>query len=117
MKTREDVANLLVEVLIGMEFQQAYERVSQEVNWLREQGQKEYAHDEQNALANFDRTGEDTETSPFKVLWIFMKKHSDGVLAWINGHRSQREDVRGRINDLIVYLILLRAMIDREEEK
>ena len=102
MKTRKDVAELM-------------DRVFKDCQGTREQGQKEYAHDEQNALANFERTGKDLGIPREKVLWIFMKKHLDGVLAWINGHRSQREDVRGRIKDVIVYLILLWAMVEDDE--
>jgi hypothetical protein len=50
------------------------------------------------------------------VWYTYANKHWDGVLAWINGHRSQREDIRGRILDLIVYLILLWAMVDDEND-
>lgn len=104
MKTREDVRLLM-------------DRVFAELQETREAGQKEYAHDESNALANFERTGKDLGIAREKVLYIFAKKHWDGVLAWINGHRSQREDVRGRIKDMIVYLVLLWAMADDEEDQ
>jgi hypothetical protein len=46
------------------------------------------------------------------VLWVYARKHIDGIVAYLQGHKSQREDVRGRINDLIVYCIILRAMIE-----
>ena len=51
------------------------------------------------------------------VLWIFLKKHMDGITAYIKGHKSQREDVRGRIKDAIVYLMLLWAMVEERDEK
>ena len=82
----------------------------------RDAGQKEYAHDEDNVFANFDRTGRDLELHSSKVLMVFLKKHFDGICAWIKGHKSQREDVRGRIKDAIVYLMLLWAMIERESD-
>ncbi len=75
---------------------------------------KEYAHDEGNALANFERGGADLAIPREKVWYVYANKHWDGVLAWINGHRSHREDVRGRIMDLIVYLVLLWAMADND---
>lgn len=103
MKTRNDVAVLMAAVF-------------DECQITRGEGQKEYAHDEQNALANFERTGADLSVSREKVWYIFAKKHWDGVLSWINGHKSQREDVRGRLKDLIVYLVLLWAMVDDGEE-
>lgn len=104
MKTREDVARLMDEVF-------------KECQATRDAGQKEYAHDDENALANFERTGAELAVAREKVWYIFAKKHWDGVLAWINGHRSQREDVRGRLKDLIVYLILLWAMVNDDEER
>ena len=102
MKTRADVAKLMSEVFADCQK-------------TREAGQKEYAHDEENALRNFEQTGLDLGIPREKVLYIFAKKHWDGVLAWINGHRSQRENVRGRIKDIIVYLILLWSMVDDDE--
>jgi len=97
--TREEVANLM-------------EKVFQECQKLREAGQKEYAHDLENAFANFERLGRSLELSREKILMVYLLKHLDGIGAWVNGHRSQREDVRGRINDSIVYLILLRGMAE-----
>jgi hypothetical protein len=99
MKTRADVAKLMDEVFAQCQA-------------TRDAGQKEYAHDEGNALRNFEQTGAELQIPREKVWYIFAKKHWDGVLAWINGHRSQREDVRGRIKDMIVYLVLLWAMVD-----
>ncbi len=86
-----------------------------EIQKLREEGQKEYAHDEENALANFDRQAEEMDINPEQVLWVYAMKHRDGIAAHIKGHTSQREDIRGRINDLIVYLFLLRGMIERRD--
>jgi len=87
-----------------------------ECNDLRGAGQEEYAHHLSNAFANFDRLAEDLGMDRKMVLWVYAMKHRDGIAAYIKGHKSQREDVRGRINDLIVYLCLLRGMIDEEEE-
>lgn len=86
--------------------------VVQEIGFLREAGQKEYAHDLDDAFANFRRIADDLDLDPEEVLWTYAMKHRDGILAHIRGHESQREDVRGRINDLIVYLILLRGMVE-----
>lgn len=102
MKSRSDVQLLM-------------EAVFRECSETRAAGQKEYAHREENALDNFDSEAEDLQIDRKKVWAIFAGKHWRGIRAYINGHKSQREDVRGRIKDLIVYLILLWAMIDDEE--
>jgi len=82
---------------------------------LREQGQKEYAHKVDNSFRNFEALASELELDRKFVLWIYFRKHVDGIKAYITGHKSQREDVRGRINDAIVYLCLLRGMLDEEE--
>jgi len=82
---------------------------------MHKEGQKEYAHDEDNVFANFDRIANQTNTDKKFVLWIYLMKHIDGIASYINGHKSQREDVRGRITDALVYLIILWAMINEDE--
>ena len=84
---------------------------------LREAGQKEYAHDDGNAFANFEADAEAYGVSREIMLLVFGGKHWRGIQSWARGHRSQRENVRGRINDLIVYLCLLRGMVEEMEER
>lgn len=83
-----------------------------EVVVTREQGQKEYARTKDDVFANFKKIAKDLDTSKEKVLLTYLLKHKDGVVSWANGHKSQREDVRGRIKDMIVYLMLLWGMIE-----
>jgi hypothetical protein len=97
--TREEFAVLLDTI-------QADERA------VREAGQKEYAHDESNAFANFERWGKALNLTREQVLLVYAAKHWDGIVAWVNGHRSQREDVRGRLKDLRMYLALLWGMVE-----
>lgn len=97
------------------------EQMSLEMDYVFEQcrkmraaGQKEYAHAEDNAFANFERVAERTNLDRKVVLLVYGEKHIDGIHSYVQGHKSQREDVTGRIYDLIVYMCLLHGMI-REE--
>ena len=81
----------------------------------RTEGQKEYAQDEDNCFANFERIAELQGLKREQVLLTYLLKHIDGIMSYVKGHKSQREDVRGRITDAIVYLTLLWGMIDQEE--
>ena len=81
----------------------------------RDSGQEEYAHDQKNVFANFERVGNLLHVNKEKVLMTYLLKHIDGIAAYTNGLKSQREDVRGRITDAIVYLSLLWAMVDHNE--
>ena len=85
------------------------------VEGTRDEGQKEYAQDIENVFANFERVGEQLTIDRQQVLWVYLYKHIDGIASFIKGHKSQREDVRGRIVDVIVYLTLLWGMIDEDE--
>lgn len=81
----------------------------------REQGQNEYAKSEEDVLANFKRIANWQGRSQEDILMTYMLKHIDGILAHVNGHTSQRENVRGRITDVMVYCMLLWAMVEDAE--
>ena len=85
-----------------------------EVVQTREEGQKEYARTQNDVFANFKRVAKDLDSTPEKVLLTYFLKHKDGIVSWANGHTSQREDVRGRIKDAIVYLMLLWGMVEEK---
>jgi len=85
-----------------------------QVNEAREAGQQEYAHDQDNIFANFDRVGSLLSIGSEKTLMVYLLKHIDGITAYLDGLKSQREDVRGRIKDAIVYLMLLWAMVEEK---
>jgi hypothetical protein len=89
--------------------------ILKEVVVTRDSGQKEYAHNDDDVFANFNRVAHLLEEDRKKVLMTYMLKHIDGIAAYVKGHKSQREDVTGRITDCIVYLTLLWGMIKEED--
>lgn len=91
------------------------ESIFKQLRAVREDGQKEYAHQDDRPFRNFETLAEELDRPREEMLWVFLKKHLDGILAYIKGHKSQREDVRGRLKDAIMYLIILWAMIDEDQ--
>lgn len=91
------------------------QQMFEEESAARTAGQKEYASGSENAFLNFETLAKELNLDRKMILWVFFRKHVDGIRAYINGHKSQREDVRGRIKDARVYLALLRGMIEEEE--
>ena len=89
--------------------------IIKEVTLVRNEAQKEYAHDKEDVFANFNRVANLLEEDRKKVLMTYMLKHIDGIAAYVKGHKSQREDVTGRITDCMVYLMLLWGMIEEED--
>ena len=83
-----------------------------EIKEMHIAGQKEYAMDQDNVFANFERIAEQTGFDKKMVLWIYLMKHIDGIASYLKGHKSQREDVEGRLTDAIVYLCILWGMVE-----
>ena len=80
-----------------------------EIKETRASGQAEYARTDTDVLANFKRIGKTLNMDPDKVIAVYLLKHIDGVISYIDGHQSQREAVTGRLTDIIVYCCLLWA--------
>tara|TARA_R100000231_G_C5294789_1_gene155730 strand:- start:232 stop:675 length:444 start_codon:yes stop_codon:yes gene_type:complete len=97
------------------EHNELLEDIFEKVRTVRIAGQKEYAHDKDNCFANFERIAKLQGLSRETILMTYLFKHIDGVQSYIKGHKSQREDVRGRIVDIIVYLTLLWGMADQDD--
>ena len=97
------------------EHNELLEDIFDKVRTVRIAGQKEYAHDKDNCFANFERIARLQGLSRETVLMTYLFKHIDGIQSYIKGHKSQREDVRGRIVDIIVYLTLLWGMADQDD--
>ena len=97
------------------QMQKVMTKIVKEITKTRESGQKEYAHDTDNVFANFERVGSTLDIPREKVLMIYLLKHIDGIVSYIDGHKSQRENVTGRITDAIVYLMLLWGMCEDTE--
>ena len=89
--------------------------IFEQVELVHTEGQKEYAMDEDNIFANFQRISNQTGLDQKMVLWVYLMKHIDGIASHIKGHRSQREEVQGRLTDAIVYLCILWGMIVTED--
>tara|TARA_R110002167_G_scaffold232838_1_gene438042 strand:- start:64 stop:450 length:387 start_codon:yes stop_codon:yes gene_type:complete len=87
------------------------------VKLMHTEGQKEYAMTEDNVFANFERIANQTGFDREMVLWVYLMKHIDGIASYLKGHKSQREDVTGRLTDAIVYLCILWGMIEEEDYK
>ena len=88
-----------------------------EVLKTRDDGNIPYHHDTDNVFANFERSSNLLDIPREKALMIFLLKHIDGISAYVKGHKSQRESVKGRITDAIVYLCLFRGMVEDGQSK
>ena len=81
----------------------------------------EYAGDD-DRLANFRRNGVDQDL-PMETVWrVYAAKHWDAIGQYIkdirnNVARKRMESISGRVDDLIVYLLLFKAMVVERDRR
>ena len=70
----------------------------------------EYAGND-NAFANFERLSTSLGLTREQVLMVYLTKHLDGINNWVKTRKEFSEPIEGRIEDAILYLHLLHAMV------
>ena len=92
--------------------------IEEAVNQIKKLGDLkggEYAGDV-DRLANFRRNGKDLNL-PMEVIWrVYAAKHWDALGTYITDilsgtKRTRLEGIDGRVDDLLVYLILFKCML------
>src|SRR5690606_34800971 len=92
--------------------EQTFERIRE----LTASKGEEYSRDE-DQLANFKRGAKDADISPRQVWVVFFNKHIDAIKTWVRDGKEGSEPIEGRIDDAILYLILLKAIVVEYKEK
>jgi hypothetical protein len=87
-----------------------FERTMAEVISLRKAKAVDYSEPD-DAFLVVRRVARETGVEPEQVLHIFMTKHYDAVRKYLIHPGQTTEPIEARINDLIVYLILIKAML------
>lgn len=72
---------------------------------------KAYSAGQRDTLYNFKHQAEELGVPVFLVWAVYFNKHLDSLRSWLKGNYSDSEPIESRILDMIVYLILLRALI------
>lgn len=80
----------------------------------------EYAGDV-DRLANFRRNAEAQGLSMEAIWGVYAAKHWDSIMQYIKDintgkTRKRMEPISGRLDDLIVYCILMKAILDERDE-
>jgi hypothetical protein len=75
-----------------------------------------------NIFGNFDRAATKLKSTPEEILLVYMLKHVDSICTFCSDLRDKSlseiesklsEPIEGRFTDLLNYVFLLRAMIER----
>jgi hypothetical protein len=70
----------------------------------------DYAGDE-DALANFKEQAASLGLTPEAVWGVYAGKHWSAIMTFIRKGEVQSEPIEGRIDDLLLYLLLLKGLI------
>lgn len=76
---------------------------------------EEYKRREDNQFANFERGAQALGLTREQVLMVYLSKHLDSITTYVKDRaagqeRQYAEPITGRIDDAILYLLLLRGM-------
>ena len=83
---------------------------------------EEYKRREDNQFANFERGAQALGLTREQVLMVYLSKHLDSITTYVkdraaNQEKQYAEPITGRIDDAILYLLLLRGMAVQNEVK
>jgi hypothetical protein len=72
-------------------------------------------------LANFKRGSQLTGATPLQVLFVYLSKHYDAVATFVRDEafrvtRERSEPIDGRLDDIINYCLLAKALIRESEQ-
>ena len=99
----------------GEEYNRIVNDTYNKIRILSETKSREYSGDE-DRLANFRRNGADIGI-PMETVWrVYAGKHWDAISQFVKDlntgkHRTLSEPMEGRVDDLIVYLLLFKCML------
>jgi len=76
---------------------------------------KEYANDDGERFANFNRLAATLDMTNIQIGWVYLAKHLDSISSYCRtGQSFSEEGIEGRIVDAITYLTLIAGMIEEK---
>lgn len=92
------------------EFRRLLDETHQTLVQLTSSKGEEYSRDT-DQLANFKRQAEELNATPEKILMVYLNKHLDAIKSFVKTGKLYSEPIGGRIDDAILYLILLKGIV------
>lgn len=92
-------------------FQELLDEVHGQLRQLTATKGEEYKVGDDDQLANFNRLGAQLQLPREKILWVHLTKHMDAIQSYIRTGATKSETIESRIQDAVLYLILLLAMV------
>ena len=98
------------------EWEEVVRRTVASISAISSSKGREYTQDSNDRLANFKRAGSRTRLHPMTLLFVYLDKHMNSITTYVNDtaagdRRRLSEPIEGRIDDAIMYLLLLKGLI------
>jgi len=102
------------------EFAKSIDQLYERLKALTASKGEEYKRREDNQFANFERGAQALGLTREQVLMVYLSKHMDSITTYVKDRaagqeRVYSEPITGRIDDAILYLLLLRGMAVENE--
>ncbi len=92
--------------------------VLEQVIKMKDTKGKEYANNDGERFANFNRLAAMLDMTNIQVAWIYLAKHLDSISSYCRtGQTFSSEPIEGRIVDAITYLTLIAGMIHEKDSR
>lgn len=95
------------------DFNKLRDSVYKDIVAINETKGKDYSGDE-DALSNFKVLAQRLGMTPLQVWGVYALKHIAAIESYIKNGSVESEPIEGRIDDAILYLFLLRGLIEEE---
>lgn len=92
------------------ELNEVIEASFEEIRRLRATKGRDYAHSDDH-FDNFKRHAQTLGLSPEQIWAVYASKHWDAVMSFCARGKVESEPIEGRIDDLLVYLLLLKGQV------
>lgn len=102
-------------------FAKSIDELYEQLKLLTASKGEEYKRREDNQFANFERGAQALGLTREQVLMVYLSKHLDSIVTYVKDRAAGQEKVyaepiSGRIDDAILYLLLLRGMTIENDE-
>lgn len=102
------------------DFRDRIDELAKRLHHLTQSKGAEYTHGKDNRFDNFERQAAALGLTREQVLFVFLTKHMDSITTYIADRargtkRQYSESMTGRVDDAILYLLILRCMIEMNE--
>lgn len=95
-------------------FNELRDELFKEIAEISDRKGNDYSGNE-DVVKSFKSNSAQNGLTPVQVWSVLILKHWDAIMTYVRTGKLESEGIRGRVTDVILYLVLFLALIDDEE--